>query len=510
MKPLCLILILFNVSTLFAQPGTLDNTFGVGGIAFSSIVASFSYAHDVALQPDGKILATGHVYVNGSFRVFVVRHNPDGSPDPSFPNVITSINTASEYARAIAVQDDGKILVAGHLDGTNSAFLVIRLTATGAYDSTFGTAGIVTTDFGASSTNETNSMVIQPDGKILIAGWTSTGDKDIALLRFNADGSPDSNFGVDGKVSTDLNNSLQEVAHEVALQPDGKIIVAGFSSSSYSANDVVVLRYTSNGSPDLSFGTNGVALPVVNLDDDAALSMVLQPDGKIVTAGYTYTAYTYADNLIVRFDSTGNLDTEFNGTGVVVANNGNIDHIAYDVLLQPDGKIVITGRVFFDFTLDFMLARFNSNGSVDPSFGTGGYTYTAIALESDIALASLIQPDGKIVMTGYYTDSGIENLVLARYANDTAFTGIKEISLHDVLIYPQPADEMIHIRLNERINNPVNASIYSITSTRLRTVSAGSEFSIGTDDLPTGIYLLQITDKENNPVARKTFVVGSQ
>lgn len=505
MKPLCLLLILFNASTLFAQPGTLDNTFGVGGIAFSPFVAMFSYAHAIALQPDGKILATGHIYMNGHFRIFVVRYNSDGSFDPSFPDVVTSINSASEYARAIAVQDDGKIVVAGHLDGTNSAFLVIRLTSSGAYDNTFGTAGIVTSDFGASSINETNSMVIQPDGKILIAGWTSSGDKDIALLRFNSDGSADNTFGVDGKVSTDLNNAIQE-AHEVALQPDGKIIVAGFTFSPLSANDVVVLRYNSNGSLDLSFGTNGVALPVINNDDDAAFSMVLQPDGKIVTAGYTYTNYTYADNLIVRFDSTGNLDASFNGTGVVAANNGNVDHLATGVLLQPDGKIVITGRAFPQFTLDFMLARFNSNGSLDSSFGVDGYTYTPVALEDDYILASLLQPDGKIVVTGYYTDSGIENFLLARYTNDVS-TGIKEIDPNDVLLYPQPADDIIHVRLNERINNPVEASVYSITSTRLRTVSAGHEFSIETADLPTGIYLLRITDRENNLITRKTFVV---
>src|SRR4026207_323440 len=133
MKHLPLILILFKGFILFAQPGTLDNTFGVGGIAFGPFLSLSSYAHDIALQPDGKILATGHIYDNGHFRIFVVRYNPDGSFDPSFPNVVTAINTASEYARAIAVQDDGKIVVAGHLDGTNSAFLVMRLTADGVY-----------------------------------------------------------------------------------------------------------------------------------------------------------------------------------------------------------------------------------------------------------------------------------------------------------------------------------------------------------------------------------------
>lgn len=358
---------------------------------------------------------------------------------------MTSIGAASEYARAFALQNDGKIVVAGHVGGVGSDFLIIRLTSSGAYDSTFGTAGIVMTSFNINSTDETNDMVIQPDRKILIAGWTSTGNKDIALLRFNADGSADSTFGFNGKVQTNINNTIQE-AHDVGLQPDGKIIVAGFTSSPLTANDVAVFRYKSNGSLDSSFANNGIAVPVLNAnDDDAAFGMVLQPDGKIVTAGYTYTNFTYADNLIVRFDSTGNLDTSFNSTGVVVANNGNSDHLATDVMLQPDGKIVITGRAFRQFTLDFMLARFSSNGIIDPSFGNAGYAYTNIALENDFTLASLMQPDGKIVVTGYYTDSGIENFLLARYGNDSIFTGINETDNDHVLIYPQAAADIYFI-----------------------------------------------------------------
>jgi uncharacterized delta-60 repeat protein len=338
-------------------------------------------------------------------------------------------------------------------------------------------------------------MVIQPDGKILIAGWTSTANKDIALLRFNPDGSADSTFGINGKVSTDLNNTIQE-AYDIVLQPDSKILVAGFTSSSLTANDVAVFRYNTNGSLDSSFGSNGVAIPQINTDDDAALSMVLQPDGKIVTAGYTYTSFTYADNLIVRLDSIGNPDNSFNGTGVVVSNSTSSDNIASDVIVQPDGKIVITGRVFDQFNFDFLLSRFTGNGTVDPSFGTGGHVYTPVGIEDDYSFASLIQPDGKIVVTGYYTDSGIENFIVARYLNDGTLSINENNNSGNLLLCPQPASDFIHIRLREKISNEITAGIYSVTSKLLRTVRGGKEFSLETSDLPPGIYFLRTLMKK--------------
>lgn len=508
MKHCYILLLLLKASILLAQPGILDNSFGVSGVAFSPFISQLSYGQALALQPDGKIVVTGFTVVNAHFKIFVTRYNPDGSFDPTFTTMFTSIGVTMEYARAVAVQNDGKIVVAGQITGSHSNFLLFRLTSTGAYDTTFGNGGVVNTGFAPSNNDEPNAMVIQPDGRILITGWTSASpiDRDVALLRFNTDGTADSTFGVNGKVSTDLNNNFEE-GHDIVLQPDGKILVAGFSSSSSTAGDVAVIRYLNDGSPDSTFGNSGATTIDVSADDDAALGMALQPDGKIVVAGYTYTNFTYSDNLVMRFDSNGNPDNTFNGTGIIVSNPSNTNHMATGVVLQPDGKIVITGSAHHLVTSEYMLARFNSSGTMDTTFGSGGYAYNPIAIEDDYLLASVIQPDGKIVVTGYYTDSGIENFIVARYLNDPGLSVEENFYNSDMLLYPQPARDLIHVRLHENAPNQVTANIYSVTSSLLQTFSAGREFTIETAHLPAGIYFLQIADSENRMVAGKSFVV---
>jgi uncharacterized delta-60 repeat protein len=505
MKQLYLFLLLVKTSIVLSQPGSLDHSFGIFGIAMSPVISQLSYAHALAIQPDGKILVTGHMDVNGTFRIFVVRYLNDGTPDPSFPTVLTSIGNSGEYARAIAVQNDGKVVVGGHIAGNHSDLLVMRLDSTGSYDTTFGAGGIVITDFQNSSNDETNGLVIQPDGKIVIAGWSSINVNDVAVVRYNTDGSVDSTFGAAGRVSTDLGRV--EEGHHIALQPDGKILVAGFASSSVTANDVAIFRYHSNGQPDTSFGINGVAMPVIAPDDDAAFAMALQPDGKIVAAGYVYTSFTYADNQVVRFDSTGNLDTSFNSTGVVVSNSTGNDNIASGVIVQPDGKIVITGRAFNQSTMDFLLSRFNSNGSIDPSFGNGGHVYTQVGIEDDFSLSSAMQADGKLVVVGYYTDGGIENFLVARYLNDSIISTVSENKYNGIALYPLPASGLLHVQLNEKITGAATAYIYSVTAELLKTVSASEKFSVNTAGLPPGIYFLQITGAENKFIGARRFLV---
>jgi uncharacterized delta-60 repeat protein len=506
MKHLYALLFFLQSSFLFAQPGTLDNSFGVFGVALYTFFVPVNHGEALALQADGKILVAGHLIDTTYDKAFVIRLTSSGTADPGFNQFISDASIGNEYARAVAVQSDGKIVLAGHVAAVDSDFLVIRLLSNGDLDSTFGTNGAVIAGFSPGSIDETNDLVIQPDGKILIAGWTRTVDKDVAVLRFNSDGSPDSTFGVNGKVATDISGNFEE-AHSIKLLPGGRIVVAGFSSSPFTAQDVMVARYQSDGTIDSSFDADGIALLNINSDDEAALDMEVQPDGKIVTAGYAYSVFTYADNLLVRFDTTGALDTSFNGTGYAVSNNTNSDQIAYDVMLQPDGKIVITGRAFISSNFNIHLERFHSNGSVDLSFGTSGHVFTPIGIEDDFSFAGLLQPDGKIVVTGYYTDSGLENLYVARYLNDISTSAGENIAQPGYL-YPQPASDVLHIRLNNNVSSGATASVYSVTSELVQTVNASNDFSIDVSKLPAGMYFLRITGSDNRVLAANKFVVN--
>ncbi len=247
----------------------------------------------------------------------------------------------------------------------------------------------MTTDFGG--TDIANAVVLQSDGKIVAVGQDSS---DFALARYNADGSLDSSFGTGGKVTTDFGGS--DAALAAVLQPDGKIVAVGTSAA-----DFALARYNTDGSLDTSFGTGGKVTTDFG-GTDQAWAAVLQPDGKIVAAGLAS-----ADFALARYNTNGSLDTSF-GTGGKVTTSFEGSDQARAVVLQPDGKIVAVG---WDNGVEFALARYNTDGLLDSSFGTGGKVTTDFG-GSDAALAAVLQSDGKIVAVGF---ANTTDFALARY-----------------------------------------------------------------------------------------------
>jgi uncharacterized delta-60 repeat protein len=308
-----------------------------------------------------------------------------GSLDPSFDvDGWRTINHGGfDEGNAVAVQPDGKIVVVG------SGFLteditVTRLNADGSLDASFGIAGTVAVDFGGYDAGR--AVAIQPDGKIIVAGDTSSlVDTNVAILRLRPDGSLDREFHGDGKRTIDQGGADQ--AWAVLVQPDGKVVVAGTGNQ-----DIAVSRLLPDGSYDLTFHEGGTA----RLDfggPDFGLAVALQPDGKIVVAGATSAG---AATVVVRLDQSGVLDPTFDFDGVQT--------IAYDasslgtaVALQPDGKIVVAGPGG-NFE-DFAIARLNPNGGADPSFAGSGEKLIDVGGE-DYAAALVLQPNGKIVIVG--------------------------------------------------------------------------------------------------------------
>lgn len=489
-----------------AQPGFLDPSFGTSGTAFAPFISNYNYATDIALQTDGKILVTGYTEGLSVFRMFIVRYDTSGHPDPTFTPVISNLSPAGEISLDIAVQADGKIVIAGQTDNfPNYLLLIARYNSDGSPDSSFGNNGYVLSAVGSSATAA--ELAIQPDGKILVAGTTFQSSNDMLLMRFQSDGSIDSSFGQNGKALLDINNNPQE-GIAMALQPDGKIVVAGSTASMQTAFDAVCARYLPNGLPDLNFGTNGVYISTQNTtDDDAAYGIALQPDGKIVLAGYTYTNFTYSDNLIIRLDSAGIPDNTFNGNGYVVHNGNSNDHAATNVLIQPDGKIVITGHRY-NTNKDLMLARFNATGTIDTTFGNAGNVYTDIAQDLDQSTASVIQSDGKILLTGYYFDSGIENMVVTRYLPN-ATVSLNEVAAESgILIWPQPASELLNIG-SAKSDSPEDLEfrIYSISGQLLMEIRPGKNPEIiPVNQLQSGMYILELKNRKTQTSSYKRFL----
>src|SRR5581483_3966625 len=260
--------------------GSLDPGFGSGGLARQTFAgAAFgTHVEDLAIQPDGKILLDG-VVCSVSCDWALARYNPDGTLDAGFGSggvVETSVGGA--HTNAVRLQTDGKIVVAGEGDAPLG-----RYNADGTLDSSFGSGGIASTP--ALAGTFLTGVVIQPDGKIVGLGWRRTDRDRIVLVRYTPSGVLDPTFGSGGIIEQDPTGQGAVMSqHRVAVQPDGKMLITGCSSSSCGRTGMLVLRYLPDGTLDSSFGTGGV---VVSSALEIGTAIGLEPDGRIVTAGCT-------------------------------------------------------------------------------------------------------------------------------------------------------------------------------------------------------------------------------
>ena len=398
--------------------GSLDPSFNTTGIVITAIPPGLGITEvkAVAIQSDGRIVAVGTA--NQEFAA--ARYNADGSLDASFGNggiVTTNILTGFEEAHAVAIQADGRIVVAGIANnGTSSQvgdFAVVRYLANGSLDGSFGAGGKVTTDL-LGNDDAARAVAIQADGKIVTGGYAygpGSGYR-FAVVRYNSDGTLDASFGVGGKVTTPLGVG-GALARGIAIQSDGKIVAAGQGKAvDIFNNDFAIVRYNTNGTLDPSFGSGGVAITAVGTSDEVANAVAIQPNGKIVAAGFAYTGLGInPDYAIVRYNSDASLDMSFGTSGKVTTDLSGTNDFANAVAVQSDGKIVAAGYTGSDMSL----VRYSSAGALDGSFGTGGKVITTSASSPSFgsrAHAIAIQSDGKIVIGGYASSGSGVSLVI--------------------------------------------------------------------------------------------------
>ena len=354
--------------------GTLDKRFGQRGHVITDFGLT-EIATAVAVQPDGKIIAAGGTYaifpsLGGQFAL--ARYNSDGSLDTTFGVgglVRTTFNSEGCFASAIVLQADGKVIVAGtkyvHFTSDQSSdtdFALARYNSDGTLDSTFGVGGEVATDFNGGN-DDAFSVLLQPDGKLVAVGdATSLANfYDFALVRYLPDGTIDRGFGSLGKVESDFGAANLDQARSAVLQADGKIVAAGTTVTLNGSDQLfAIVRYNSNGSRDATFGNNGLATVDFGSFLQSVRSLLLQPDGKLIAVGYPDTESSDSDFLAARLNSNGTLDSSFGVDGEVRTSFGNLNGGANAAVLQPDGKIVAVG---FNATptrrgVDLALARY--------------------------------------------------------------------------------------------------------------------------------------------------------
>lgn len=410
-------ILLFATIATQAAPGSLDITFGTGGKVTTPVGSFTNYAQAVAVQPDGKIIAVGE----SNSGMSIARFNANGTLDTTFNGTgIAAFLPGSAYA--VALLPGGKFLVAGNNGNVaNIDFQLRRYNSNGTLDTTFDGDGIVDTPVGP-ATDVAYAIAVQPDGKIVVSGRADSNPifvTNYGIVRYNPDGTLDPTFDGDGIViSPGPGNSLYD---SIAIQPDGKLVFARtlYSNSTYVAT---VLRYNANGSLDTDFGTDGrVSTPIGQGVEFT--SMALQTDGKIVVAcsAYVSNALGY-DFAVLRFNSDGSADSSFGTDGLVTTSIGS--GAAFDipraVAIQANGKIVVAGRSPNGSNKDFAIVRYNRNGTLDPKFGTGGIVKTDLGGAAEDIYAVAIQQNGRIVVAGEsdFGSAGTRKFALARYMGD--------------------------------------------------------------------------------------------
>lgn len=390
-----------HAAGIATAPGYLDPTFGQQG----KILGPSGAANAVAIQPDGRILVAGSA--NGDF--LVERLRPDGAPDPTFgqAGIVQTDFGGSEAANALVLQSDGKIVAGGASTDSGGDFLLARYLTDGKLDSGFGTAGKARADYGNDDTLA--ALALDPTGRIVAAGQTGppmSPYDSFAIARFRPDGKLDTSFSADGMRTDGISST--NIAAAVAVQPDGKIVVAGWAISlgSGKAGGYVLARYTLDGSPDTSFAGNGLIWSIGGYS--GLTSLLVQPDGKLVAAG-TMVGYS----LVVRYLPTGQPDSSF-GTDGVARLDAAVVASFVAVARQRDGKLIALGRTAVSEQSDFALVRYRPNGSLDPTFGSAGVASTDFGGQ-DEGRALALQPNGRMVAAGV---AG-EQVALARYIGDT-------------------------------------------------------------------------------------------
>lgn len=399
-----------------AVGGDLDRSFGSSG----SVVGTTAglQVRGVAIQSDGRIV----VAASSGYWAWVYRFRTDGTTDTTFGG--GDGKTEIDFGHPtnlndLAIQPDGRIVVVGrtHIPGISDYYdtAVARLTSTGALDTSFRGDGKSVLDLGFRE--QATAVAIAPEGKIVLVGDGLVAlDGDFFVTRLTSSGALDSTFSGDGRTTTGFGGE-NDAALDVAVQTDGRIVVAGRTDSDGEFDyDFAVARYTTSGGLDGSFNFDGKASIGFGYSDQAR-AVALQPDGKIVLAGPSDPDDAPSDFAVARLNTIGLADDDWDGDGKIRTGFGGTDDWAEDVLVQPDGRIVVVGRVRSDSVggqFDFGLLRYNQSGSLNTSFGGDGRVRTSFS-GSDEIYAVARQSDGKLVVAGETGDPPDKNLVVARY-----------------------------------------------------------------------------------------------
>jgi uncharacterized delta-60 repeat protein len=491
------------------QAGTLDPAFGTAG-KVNTIFMTNSRGNAVAVQPDGNLVVGGSA--DNGFTVFfgLTRYLANGTLDNTFGNngmTTANIGGVISQVQSIALQPDGRIVATGYTDSGNGASIATaRFNANGSADNSFGTNGVVIST-PAGSNQEAEAIALQADGKVVIAGFVSTGmtSSEFILERYNTNGSPDNSFGNNGKVLTSFSAGSGHGAHALAIQADGRIVAAGHAIINGQFK-FALSRYLTTGVLDNSFGVNGKVISSVGADSSGtAYALTIQPDGRILVAGFSLNNQD-RDFALMRYNSNGSPDLTFNATGQVNTPVGaSSNDIVSSMALQPDGKVLCGGTSFQGMNWFFAIARYNANGSIDNTFNGNGIVLTNFILGNYNGLHDMaLKTDGKIVVVGETANfsTNLGNIALAQYLPDAVATGVEGLPTESGMLglYPNPATDRLNLEyrlaIDEKLVITIRDALGRMVSTMYKTFQGQAglnhEELLIPGGLNNGVYFIQL------------------
>jgi uncharacterized delta-60 repeat protein len=402
--------------------GTLDPSFGNGGLVTTNFMFPFSddRALSLVVLPDGRAVAAGYAHPVIELQYMAAaRYLASGALDTTFGGGQVMIGfqappgqfDTGATADSVLLQADGRLVLVGDVvfQSPPRLFALARLNPDGSLDPSFGTAGRVTTSFGSSVTG--SGGLLQPDGRIVAVGFLGFSSGTIAAARYNADGSLDLTFGTGGQLT--LPQFPAFVVRDAALQPDGKILIAGAVGG-----DFALVRVLPNGSPDPAFDGDGLVVSDFGASESGS-SVIVLGDGRIVLGG-TRQQGSAADFALVRYLPDGTVDTTFGAGGLATADSG-APETGEQLIRLPDGKLLLAGFANDAGAHDFLLARFHQGGTLDTSFGSVGFLRTGFpgGTMDECQAVAVAGPDLVLTAGAVFTGTFPSDFGLARYIATT-------------------------------------------------------------------------------------------
>ncbi len=492
-----------------SQSGEIDKTFGSDGIfcPYKDLLDGRIMGHNsFIVQPDNKFLVTGALYTPDNLGdVLILRCNPDGGLDSSFGQggyASLDIERLHNNGMALALQMNNKIVIAATI---GNKIGVIRYNSDGTIDNRFAHVGYKVFDIQDDYKNfdDVHAVVIQKDQKIVVAG--SSGDmydENFFIIRLNSSGTFDTTFGNSGKVLFDINGEV-DVLRDMLIQPDGKIITAGYTSAlNGHQDDFLVARHLCDGNIDTSFNKKGYN--ITDVPGDYFLcwcySIGIQNDGKIIAVGAGRFGALVVDNILIRYNSNGTLDRSFGDNGIVITELGNFDGWSTNLVFQPDNKILVSGyyRVLNDQNV--IIYRYNYDGSLDLSFGFGGYTDIDLGRHEDAAISLAFQSNKLLVAAIGDESFSVIRFLLDFNVNKHEYT----IKSNKALISPNPIKKDGVIKYDLQKSGYTNIYLFDLKGNLLEKILDNvyrfegqniENINLNPEILP-GIYFIMI--KNNN------------